>query len=84
MFGVLRTLPLTFKKLETIQLSPLIKILEVNLVCKYRNTDIFFFWPFSGSFWILLASYGMFSNKYFSENFSAKLCPKMTKWDLLL
>lgn len=42
MFGVLRTLPLTFKKLETIQLSPLIKILEVNLVCKYRNTDFFF------------------------------------------
>lgn len=60
MFGVLRTLPLTFKKLETIQLSPLIKILEVNLVCKYRNTDFFFsglFQAASGFCWLVMGCF---------------------------
>lgn len=81
MFGVLRTLPLTFKKLETIQLSLLIKILEVSLGCKYRNTGFSgLFQAASGFRWVVTGCF----QTYFSENFYAKLCQKMTKWDLLL
>lgn len=65
MFGVLRTLPLTFKKLETIQLSPLIKILEVNLVCKYINTDFSgLFQAASGFCWVVM---GYFQTSIFQR-----------------
>lgn len=58
-FGGGRTLPLTYKNLETVQfMRPLMMILEVHLVCKYRNTVFSgLFQAASGFCWLVTGCY---------------------------